>query len=186
RRRGGSGGGRFGGGLGRGAAQALEGEHRAGGDGGAADQREQEHQRVADQRGPQRPPCGARSEAPNAAVSAPVAAEPATSAGITRSGSAAANGMAPRLPGRLRRGAGGQPRGASSAKRGVSGRPPAARSAALSPISGANLAPCLEQGEQTTTGPERSSTNSSSAVEVYRQVASLKGSGSSPGSQRRT
>src|SRR5690606_8992232 len=47
----GSGGGRFGGGLGCGAAQALEGEHRAGGDGGADDQREQEHQRVADQRG---------------------------------------------------------------------------------------------------------------------------------------
>src|SRR5690606_5666743 len=160
RRRGGSGGGRFGGGLGCGAAQALEGEHRAGGDGGADDQREQEHQRVADQRGH------------------PEAAVRGAQRGAERGGQRAGGGRG--------RGRGGRPRGGSSAKRGVSGRPPAARSAALSPISGANLAPCPEQGEQTTTGPERSSTNSSSAVEVYRQVASLKGSGSSPGSQRRT
>ncbi len=41
------------------------------------------------------PPCGARSVAPNNMDNAPVTAEPATIEGMTRSGSAAAKGMAP-------------------------------------------------------------------------------------------
>ncbi len=41
------------------------------------------------------PPCGARSPTPSAMLSAPVTAPPAIIAGITRSGSAAANGIAP-------------------------------------------------------------------------------------------
>ena len=41
------------------------------------------------------PPCGAFSVTSNAMISAPVTAPPAIIDGITRSGSAAANGMAP-------------------------------------------------------------------------------------------
>ena len=36
----------------------------------------------------------------------------------------------------------------------------------MAPMSGANLAPCPEQGEATTTGPIRSRTKSSSGVVV--------------------
>ena len=43
----------------------------------------------------QMPPCGARSALPNAMTSAPVTAEPTMQDGMTRSGSAAANGIAP-------------------------------------------------------------------------------------------
>ncbi len=52
------------------------------------------------------------------------------------------------------------------AKRGCGVPRPRTRSAAISPISGANLAPCPEQGETTTTGPCRSRTKSPSGVEV--------------------
>ena len=41
------------------------------------------------------PPCGARKVHPNSIDIPPAAAEPATQAGITRSGSLAANGIAP-------------------------------------------------------------------------------------------
>ena len=41
------------------------------------------------------PPCGARDPTPNTMERAPVTAPPAMVAGITRSGSDAANGMAP-------------------------------------------------------------------------------------------
>ena len=47
--------------------------------------------------------------------------------------------------------------------------PPQARSATISPVSGANLAPWPEQGEQTTKGPCRSRMKSRFTVEVYRQ-----------------
>jgi drug/metabolite transporter (DMT)-like permease len=62
---------------------------------------------------------------------------------------------------------------------------PMARSAMISPVSGANLAPCPEQGEATTNGPApgRSRMKSSLGVRVYRQVTSLRGAGSRPGSR---
>jgi hypothetical protein len=43
--------------------------------------------------------------------------------------------------------------------------PPQARSAAISPVSGANLAPWPERGEQTTKGPYRSRMKSSFPVD---------------------
>ena len=57
----------------------------------------------------------------------------------------------------------------------------------ISPSSGANFAPWPEQGEATTNGPPgRSRMKSSFAVQVYRQVASLTGAGSRPGSRLAT
>ena len=71
-------------------------------------------------------------------------------------------------------------------KRASGAAPPQARSAAISPVSGANLAPWPEQGEQTTNGPYLSRMKSSFAVEVYRQVTSPAGAGSRPPSRSRT
>src|SRR5262249_42425608 len=66
------------------------------------------------------------------------------------------------------------------------GAAPSTRSVTSSPTSGANLAPCPEQGEQTTNGPRRSITKSSPGAQVYRQVVAERGSGSRPGSSSRT
>jgi hypothetical protein len=74
-------------------------------------------------------------------------------------------------------------RWAARVKREYGAFPPQARSAAISPTSGANLAPWPEQGEQITNGPCRSRMKSSLAVEVYRQVTSLTGAGFRPGSR---
>jgi len=65
-------------------------------------------------------------------------------------------------------GAHSRPSWAARVKRGSGAVPPQARSAAISPTSGANLAPWPEQGEQITNGPCRSRMKSSLAVEVYR------------------
>ena len=58
---------------------------------------------------------------------------------------------------------------------------PSARPATSSPMSGANLKPCPEHGEQMTTGPVRSTTKSSLVVEVYRHVSTESAAGSTPG-----
>src|ERR1700761_1791942 len=55
---------------------------------------------------------------------------------------------------------------AASVKRGSGVGLPAARSAMISPSSGANVAPCPEQGDATRKGPDRSRMKSSFAVHV--------------------
>src|SRR6478609_4803286 len=66
---------------------------------------------------------------------------------------------------------------ASRKRDGTSAPASPTRSATISPISGANFAPCPEHGEQTTTGPTRSSRKSSLGDVVYRHVASPCGIG---------
>src|SRR5581483_10271135 len=61
-----------------------------------------------------------------------------------------------------------------------------ASAASRRPTAGANLKPCPEQAEPTTTRPLRSSTNCSSAVVVYRHVWAWTGLGSTSGKRSRT
>ena len=60
---------------------------------------------------------------------------------------------------------------------------PVATSAAMSPISGANLAPCPEQGETSVMPSTPSMRKSSSGVLVNRQVVSAYGSGTQAGQE---
>src|SRR5262249_35390553 len=58
---------------------------------------------------------------------------------------------------------------------------PRASAARRRPIAGANLKPWPEHAEPTTMRPRRSSTKPWSTVEVYVQVSSSTGTGSTPG-----